>query len=151
MKIITNDAVYVQKNDLAFLNTTDLPIPACVFIKFFGVGSTIIDINRYEFVKFTDIEAIEYFKKLDWIIDYNEVKELNEEETKEVALSINEKYEKIALTFNSLNEEEQKENMNMVRQAQFLEFKFYSLRDILWFKQGHIKMELPEEHTKKLK
>ena len=32
----------------------------------------------------------------------------------------------------------------MVSQCELLDFKMYSLRDVLWFKQGHIKMELPE-------
>lgn len=40
--------------------------------------------------------------------------------------------------------EERKENMDMVSQCELLDFKMYSLRDVLWFKQGHIKMELPE-------
>lgn len=50
----------------------------------------------------------------------------------------------IAQRFNSLTLEERKENMNMVSQCELLDFKMYSLRDVLWFKQGHIKMELPE-------
>lgn len=40
--------------------------------------------------------------------------------------------------------EERKKNMNMVSQCELLDFKMYSLRDVLWFKQGHIKMELLE-------
>ena len=33
MKIFRNDAVYVQKNDIAYLNNTDLSIPASIFRK----------------------------------------------------------------------------------------------------------------------
>ena len=40
--------------------------------------------------------------------------------------------------------EERENNMSMVSQCELLDFKIYSLRDVLWFKQGHIKMELPE-------
>jgi len=55
MKIITSEAVYVQKNDIGFLNQTDLPIPASIFMKVFGNGVTIIDnSNRFEFVKFEE-------------------------------------------------------------------------------------------------
>ena len=62
MKIITNDAVYVQKNDMGFLNQTDLLIPVSVFLKVFGNGITIIDdSNRFEFIKFEDKEEIEFF------------------------------------------------------------------------------------------
>ena len=39
MKIITKNAVYIQKNDIAYLNhATDLPIPASIFVKVFGNG-----------------------------------------------------------------------------------------------------------------
>ena len=80
MKIITNDSAYVQKNDIAYLNSSDLPIPASIFMKVFGNGVTIInDSNRYDFVKFDEESEIEYFKGLDWMINYNEVKDLSEE------------------------------------------------------------------------
>lgn len=32
----------------------------------------------------------------------------------------------------------------MISQCELLDFKFYSLRDFLWFKQGHIKMTFPK-------
>ena len=63
MKIITEKEVYVQKNDIAYLNQTDLPILASVFTKLLDKGIIIIDnSNRYEFVKFDKPEEIEYFK-----------------------------------------------------------------------------------------
>lgn len=145
VKIISNNAVYVQKNDVAYLNSSDLPIPASIFMKVFGNGITIIDdSNRYEFVKFEEESEIEYFKGLDWMIDYNEVKDLSEEEIIKLAENIGKEQEKIATTFNSMIEEERKKHTDMVTKCDLLEFKFYSLRDVLWFKQGHIPMELPE-------
>ena len=75
MKIITDNAVYVQKNDIAYLNQTDLAIPASIFMKIFG-NDIVDDNNRYEFIKFDTPEEIEYFRNIDWMIDYNEVKNL---------------------------------------------------------------------------
>lgn len=139
MKIITNDSAYVQKNDISYLNLSDLPIPASIFMKVFGNGVTIInDSNRYDFVKFDEESEIEYFKDLDWMIDYNEVKDLSEDEIIKLAESIGEEQDKIATTFNSMAEEERKNHADMVTKCDLLEFKFYSLRDVLWFKQGHI-------------
>ncbi len=43
-----------------------------------------------------------------------------------------------------MSSKERKQNMNMVSQCELLDFKMYSLRDVLWFKQGHLKMKLPE-------
>lgn len=145
MKIITDNAIYVQKNDIVYLNQTDLAIPASIFIKVFGNDIVIInDSNRYEFVKFEAPEEIEFFKGIDWIINYNQVKDLSEEETIALGQSFAKEKNNIAQRFNSMVPEERKDNMNMVSQCEFLDFKMYSLRDILWFKQGHIKMELPE-------
>lgn len=63
MKIITSDAVYVQKNDIIMLNHTDLAIPVSIFMKLFGSGIVIIDdSNRYEFVKFEERLEIDFLE-----------------------------------------------------------------------------------------
>ncbi len=148
MKIITDKEVYVQKNDIAYLNQTDIPILASVYTKMLNNGIIIIDdSNRYEFVKFDKKEEIEFFKKLDWIVDYNKVKDLTEEEIISLAQSIQQERETIAHKYNSLKSEERENHPEMVRDCELLEFKIYSLRDFLWFKQGHIKMTLPEGIT----
>lgn len=145
MKIITQNAVYVQKNDIAYLNQTDLPILASIFLKVFGHGIVIIDdSNRYDFEKFEDASEIEFFSELDWIVDYNSVKDLSDEEIIEVGQSIVKERNQIAQQFNSMAEDERKENLGMVTQCELLDFKMSSLRDILLFKQGYLKMTLPE-------
>lgn len=149
MKIITDDAVYVQKNDITYLNQylslSNLPIPSSIFEKVFGSNIIIIDnSNRYEFIKFDKPEEIEFFQGIDWMIDYNKVKDLSEEEIIALAKSIVEENNEIARRFNSMTPEERKKNINMAFQYELLDFKICSLRDILWFKQGHIKMDLPK-------
>lgn len=127
------------------MNQTDLAVPASIFMKVFGNGMVIIDdSNRYEFVTFEAPEEIKFFKDIDWMINYNEVKDFSEEEIIALGQSIAEEKNNIAYRFNSMTPEERKENMDMVSQCELLDFKMYSLRDVLWFKQGHIKMELPE-------
>lgn len=146
MKIINAAKVYVQKNDIAYLNQTDLSIPASIFMKVFGNGIVIIDdSNRYEFVEFDAKEEIEFFKGIDWMIDYNEVKDLSEEEIMELGQKISQEKNKIANKFNAMKQKDKEKNMDMVAQCELLDFKMYSLRDILWFKQGHILMELPDD------
>ncbi len=148
MKIITDNAIYVQKNDMVYLNQLDLAIPTSIFMKVFGSGVVIIDdSNRYEFVKFDAPEEIEFIKGIDWMIDFNKVKDLSEEEMITLGRSIAEERNRVAHKLNSMTQEEIKENMNMVSQYKLLDFKMYSLRDVLWFKQGKIKIELPEGVT----
>ena len=112
MKIITDIAVYVQKNDIAYLNQTELPLPASIFMKVFGNGIVIIDdSNRYEFVEFDTPEEIEFFKGIDWMIDYNAVKDLSEEETIALGQNIAEEKNGIAQRFNSMPPAERKQNI----------------------------------------
>lgn len=99
--------------------------------------------NRYDFVEFDAPEEIEFFKGIDWMIDYNEVKDLSEEGIITLGQSIVKEKNRIAQKFNSMEINERKRNMGMVTQCELLDFKMYSLRDFLWFKQGHIKMKLP--------
>ncbi len=145
MKIITDTAAYVQKNDLAYyLTNVDYDVPASIFMKAFGNGIVIVDDrNRYDFVKFEEENEIEFFKQIDWIIDYNEVKDLSEQEFIAMGNQIIDEQNKIARTFNEMSETERQEHLDMVSRHELLNFKLYSLRDILWFKRGTLKMKLP--------
>ena len=150
MKVIYDNCVYVQKNDMAYLEASDLPIPASVFIKVFGNGITIInDSNRYDFVQFKEKAEIDFFKGLDWMVDYNELKNLSEEEIIKLAEGTNEERDKIAATYNSMPVEERQKHSDMVTKCYLLEFKFYSLKDILWMKQGHISINIPKMRIRK--
>ena len=150
MKIVTDSAVYVQKNDIAYLSSSDLAIPASIFMKVLDNGKFIVnDSNRYDFIKFEEESEIEYFKGLDWMIDYNEVKDLSDEEFIKLGRSIAEEQASFVEQYNAMDKEERIKNQNLAHKCELLEFKYYSLRDILWFKQGHIKMKLPKELGKK--
>lgn len=152
MKIFTNNSVYVQKNDIAYLNCSGLDIPASIFMKVFGKGIVIIDdSNRYEFIEFNEPHEVEFFSCIDWIVDYNAVKDLSENEMIDMAQKIIEERNKIVDKYNSMSEIEREKNYDLSMKCDLLEFKMYSLRDILWYKQGHLKMNLPfdEEQNKK--
>lgn len=121
MKIITDNAAYVQMNDITFLNHCDLPIPASVFMKSFGFGIFVVDdSNRYDFKEFNKPEDIEFFKNIDWMIDYNEVKDLSDEEHIALAQSIADEMNAIAEKFNSMSPKQKKKNINMISQLELL-------------------------------
>lgn len=144
MKIIANDAVYVQKNDLFILNRTYLSMPVSIFMKIFDNDIAINDSNRFEFVRFEETAEIEYFKNLDWIIDYNLVKDLSEKELMVMGENISEQKNEIAHRYNAMSEEDKKINIQMFDECELLDFKMYSLRDIIWFRQGKIRFILPK-------
>lgn len=146
MKITTKDAVYVQRKDIAFLNSTDIAIPFTIYSKTFYDDINIIDdSNKYEFVKFDGEHEIKFIKNMDWMIDYSELKDKSEEELIELGRSITEEKNKIAIVYNAMTYEEKIKNQDMVNKCDLLEFKMYSLRDFIWFKQGRLNIELPSD------
>lgn len=146
MKIITDNCVYVQMNDIMFLNQTDLSIPVSIFLKVFNDDVVIInDRNRYDFVKFDDALEIEFFRNLDFIVDYNSVKDLSEEEIIDMGQKVANKKNSIAKTYNAMTSSIREENMHLVYECERLDYKMYSLRDVLWFRQGRLKFNLPSE------
>ncbi|MBR1413437.1 MAG: hypothetical protein IJ574_02055 [Bacilli bacterium] len=150
MKIVTDKEVYVQKNDIAYLNSTDISIPVSIYLKTFGENGGIInDNNRFEFVKFDDKNEIDFFKNLDWIIDYNEIKDLSIEQLINLGQSLTEDKNNKAKKFNAMSEEEKEKHMDIVDDCELLDFKIYSLRDIIWYKQGALEFAMPTEEIVK--
>lgn len=145
MKIITDNAAYVQKKDIAYLSQTNIARPISIFLKVFDLGAITIDENnKNEFIKFDSQKDISFFRNIDWIIDYNEVKDLSEKEIIELGQSIAKEKNSIAQKYNAMEIEEKAKNMNLVFQYELLDFKMNSLQEFYWFKQGHIDIKLPE-------
>jgi len=141
MKIITNDAIYIQKNDIFYLRHTNLYIPIPSSVDYINIS----DKDRYEFIKYEDEKDIEFLKNLDLIINYDEFKDLSEEEIINLGQSIAQEKNRIANKFNSMPEKFREENIDIVEEkCKLLGFKMYSLRDLLLFKKGMLKMNLPD-------
>ena len=146
MKLFVNNKVYVQKNDLAYFmrGTEGISIPSSIIDKVFGQVFIVTDENRYEFVEFSSSEEIDFFKKCDWMVDYNLFDGMSENQIVEYGCQINAEINKIATSFNELPEEErERQYIQASTKIELLEFKMWSVRDILWHKQGHLKFTLP--------
>lgn len=145
MKIKTNNGIYVQKNDIAYLSISNLNIPASIFMTMFGSEITIIDdSNRYDFVKFSNPEEIEFLSKIDWIIDYNEIKDLSKKQLIEKAKSILEEQRIICKKYNSMSSHDKKLNKELYTKCELLDYEINSLADFLALKEGNSKIELPD-------
>lgn len=139
MKIITNDAVYVQKSDVFFLKNANLSIPASVSNKIFSNETSTN--GSCDFIKFVDSSAIEYFKKLDWVVDYNQIKDLNQLQIVNLLWVI---MEQRNIIMDSMPVEQCKSKEQMICQCNELDCKLSSLRYMLLCKQGDLKFLLPE-------
>ena len=149
MKIVLENKVYVQLNDLAhmmkFLNGRSVPVS--VFDKVFGEVFVCTDSNRYDFVEFNTQEEIDFFKDLEYSVDYMECKDLTDKELIAKGQSIADELNALADKFNSLTEEEKANSTSLVDRHGLLEFKMYSVRDVIFYKQGKLKMKMPKEVT----
>lgn len=75
-----NEVVYVQLQDLGYLyNESDIAVPMFAIMKFMHCGR-IDETNRFDFAKFNRKEEVKFFKRINFIIDYGEFKNLTEEE-----------------------------------------------------------------------
>ena len=144
MKIVTFNGIYVLRKDIEFLNQIELVVPASIYLKRYECDGLLPEDNdAYKFVKFKSSREIDYISKLDWLIDYDEVKNLTEEEIKKMGCQIGYQQNELIEKYNAMSEEEQKRNLDMVKQIKILYYKLCMLRDILWFKKGALDIKLP--------
>ena len=77
MKIITEDAAYIQYSDLAYIRyEANGNIPESIYKKYYE-SDDIKDYNLNDFIKFTDKTEIDFIKGITSIIDFNNIKSLS--------------------------------------------------------------------------
>ena len=77
------ELVYVQMQDIMHLNNTDMPIPASIYTKVFTGIVIVNDSNRFDFVRFDEEHEVKFFRELDFVIDYDQYKDLTDEQLDE--------------------------------------------------------------------
>ena len=145
MKIITDSCIYVQKSDIDVLKKGFIPIPLSMYLKYFKDNdiNTESD-NKYEFIKFDCEEEIEFFKKLNWIIDYDQVKHLSVDELMELGKTLSHESSELAHLYESMNDKEKLDNRSLFIKHELLEHKIHSIEEILWIKFKLIRINMPE-------
>lgn len=146
MKIINREdgqeVVYLQKGDLAYLMHNCDTVPYAFVDDFFSDVVIIDNSNRDEFVRFTNQSEVDFAKEQDWIIDLRDYIMLNEDELVDAGKKVAEEDAEIIKKHNEANNDEAR--MKLSQQHNLLEYKFYSIRDFLWYRQGYIKYNIPQ-------
>lgn len=140
-----NEVVYVQMQDIIYIsNEINIPIPASIFTKVF-TGITIVnDSNRFKFVRFAEKHEVEFFKDLDFILDYDKYKDLNNENfEKEVQKLVNQANE-IAKKWNSMNEKEREKNYSILEEHKKISYMLRFMVEIDAVRHGRRLMPFPE-------
>lgn len=143
MKISTKNAIYVQKQDLEFLKYRLRSLPSSINDKIFeNVELDPDDFDKYDFFKFEEEEDIEFFKSLDWLIDYTAVKDLGIEELKYIGENLVKKFEEVACFLYSIDEKSD-DYKKTILDYTVLQYQNATLSDIFDLKNGLLKIKLP--------
>lgn len=139
------EKAYVQLNDIARLLDFGEAIPVSIMKRFFYSIFIVNDDNRYTFEEFTEPNEIEFFKELDWVADYKKYRDMSEKEIMDQGYALGEEMNNVAKEHNdSVGKLTDEELVALELKHEALEHKMLSIRDILWIKQGHLNVPIPE-------
>ena len=151
MKVFKDDAVYVQIYDLGFLFNHGIKMPFSVFEKSFKDSSD-ISVNKYKFKKFKDDESIRFFSQLDWILDYDNLKNLSKEDLTKLGKKISDSVDEKTTYYSKLTEEEKITNKSVIQECDLLMFQLHTIIDYEMYLKGELEIpfldELNEESKK---
>lgn len=145
MKIIRDDIAYVQLNDIVFLEQSNLPIPDSIKQQLMEETSLInSNSNGTSFISFTSPEVIEFFRELDIIIDYDDIKGLTQDELISMINEAIMEQNKLSEKYNRIPFEERRQYHEMVTNNDLLRFKITTLEEYFWFRDGKRKLKFPD-------
>lgn len=128
MKIFKDNIVYVQLEDLNYIIKKELDFPKNLIPKTIEQGYVFIDEkNQYNFIGYNEKNIVEYFKNLELIVDYDNIKNLSADELNRICNRL--------LHDKELSKEDEYDS---------IEYKYYQINKFLSFKEGNEDLNLPE-------
>ena len=95
-------------------------------------------------MEFEETDQVEFFKRLDWIVDYDEVKNLSTEELEKLYDDTKDEMVKIRNKYSDLSQNDDCYEKDSIR-FELLGNKLYSLSKIQYFKARKLELALPNE------
>lgn len=140
------EKVYVQLEDIMMLLSEDINccVPASIFDKIFKNILIVSEDNRWNFVQFELPEQVEFFRSLDWIVDYKECRNMIREDAIACAAGVAEEFNQNVEIWNNMSVEERDNNQDLFIKCNLLQYKYDSLPRVFFVGQGHIKLDLPD-------
>lgn len=147
MKILAKKTMYVQKQDLEFLNFHLHTLPHSIQNKIFNNGNIDLDdYGKYDFLEFKDEEDINYFQGLDWLIDYNEVRHLSFDELKQIGENYVSQLDEVSKHLYSISSKDETYK-DTLKKYTILNFQINTLTDICDIKNDLLKINIPSTKT----
>ena len=138
------EVVYVQMQDIMHLNSTDIPIPASIYTQVFNEAIVVCDNNRFNFERFDKEHEVKFFRDLDFILDYDQYKDLTDEQLEEEGQKLADKANEIARRWNNMNESERQQNSNLLQEHENLGYMLNFLSEIYAIKHRKRSMPFPK-------
>lgn len=138
MKIITDEEVYIQIKDLESLIRQNVILPKHVLYCFNRAKNRAFN----DFLKFEDPMEIEFFRSIDWICDYNVLKDYSLDKL----LELEQETLKDGVMKNANDDEETKQIIDLINSKTIQ--KYLSITDIYKIKIGISDIKLPTEYSK---
>jgi hypothetical protein len=137
------EVVYVQMQDIVHLHRSSTTIPASVCTKVFNGTLIVTDLNRFDFVRFDEEHEVKFFRELDFIIDYDQYKDLTDKQLNEEFFNFAVKSNKIAEKWNSMPTYQREKNFDMLQEYENLTYILDSLEEIYEIKHHKKTMPFP--------
>ena len=139
------EVVYVQMQDIMYIsNEMDIPIPASIFTKVFTGVTIVDDSNRFDFVRFDNQHEVNFFKDLNFILDYNKYRDLSDEDFEKEGQKLVNKANEIAKKWNSMTEKERKKNYSILEEHKKISYMLRFMVEIDAVRHGRRLMPFPE-------
>ena len=152
MKLIRDNMVSVQKRDLDALTASKNQMPIFILLERYNQLSN--EENPFDWISYHEPEAIEFFKHVDWILDYDYVKTLKEKDIIGLFKKVMRRKNSIKKQYPYIDENEENMKNGLIdlwEEYTLLEYQENALLTILLWKQGKFDMPIPEAETKEEK
>lgn len=145
MKIFRDNCVYVQLEDINYIINRNISCPRNLIHRTIEQGYVFIDEkNKYNFIGYNEKNIVDFFKGLDFIINYDEIKDLTNEELNDSCQNyINDK-EALLEEYNYMSPANKRNIEDIISHINDLEYKYYQISKFLLYKKGNDNLVLPK-------
>lgn len=99
--------------------------------------------NKMDFIEFTKPNEIKYFKSLDWIVDYKQVRQLSEEEYRIKSKELSTEIHDICNKLHDMSNNDKNNDRSLLIRYELLKHKIKAFNEIQLIKQGRLQISFP--------
>lgn len=156
MKLCIKNDIFVQEYDLVYLTKAaaikKVLIPNSILDNYTKKMLKVDKKTKFNFIKFSQPEEIEFLKQMDFILDFGDFSNLSNEEILEIQAGFAYEKNEILKKFYDLSEKEKNISYSFfVKNCTLIDYKINSVWDFLRYRKSEISFKLPKEFNRKKK